>query len=599
MRMLFLLLILPFICFGQDLEDGLLLHYTFDNTVEDASSNNYDGTPSDLSFTEDRLGNPQGAALFNGESSFIDLPNVESLKPEFPVSFAFWVRYDSDNVEDRALFNTSFEEDVSSGIYFTSGVANGNFGIGFGDGSNFYNASSRRGFGSNATVQTGEWVHIVVVLNGTLDMKIYVNCEDPGGAYSGSGGSLFYSSLPGSIGRQDQNTQGVLAYYFEGALDDFRYYNRALTEAEALLLCTTPDDLAINLSSTTSPLCSEAQDGSIIVEGEGGIPPYEYSLNTNDHQESNVFDGLSAGDYNVYVKDNQANVASISVNLENVAEFNIGLVANNNAACDDVSSGSLEVIASDSDGSSIGFTYSINSLDFQSSGLFEFLAPGIYTVIAQNSDGCLQNINVAIELFDGPQLITNSNLPSCVDTFDGSIEVVNNSNMAGVVFSLDGVLNTDGVFTDLPNGEYEITATDSNGCETMVSVVLDTDILCEDEVLCPLLQNRLGMQINKWEDDRYSLKFYYQDQIDVLESCEYSQLFEMIYFHLVNKTSNVITSQEKFELYCNDMDRLSDGDFTPLVERLDGMNPDYNVLTDIELIRAFILNISNSECVKI
>ena len=71
-----------------------------------------------------------------------------------PVSFAFWIRYDSDSFEDRALFNTSLEEDVSSGVFFTSSSSSGKLAVGYGDGDNFYSASSRRSFVSNSVIQT-------------------------------------------------------------------------------------------------------------------------------------------------------------------------------------------------------------------------------------------------------------------------------------------------------------------------------------------------------------------------------------------------------------------------------------------------------------
>ncbi len=74
------------------------------------------------------------------------------------------------------------------------------------------------------------------MVNSALDMKIYVDCNESEGQYSGSGGSLQYSLYSGCIGRHDQNVI-IPAYYFKGSIDEFRYWNRKLTIAEVDTLC--------------------------------------------------------------------------------------------------------------------------------------------------------------------------------------------------------------------------------------------------------------------------------------------------------------------------------------------------------------------------
>ena len=599
MKLLLLLCILPISLFSQDLQDGLLLHYNMNNSVMDQSINDNDGSPNNITYVEDRFGNDNSAALFNGEDSFIDLPNIDELKPDMPVSFSFWVRYDSHSHEDRALFNTSLEENVSSGIYFTSGASTGQLAVGFGDGSEFYSASSRRGLGSNAIIETGEWMHIVIVVSATLDMKIYVNCEDPGGTYSGTGGALYYSPQPGSIGRHDQNTGNVLSYYFEGALDDFRYYNRALTEEEALLLCATTE-LEIDVLVASPPSCKNFTDGIIEVVGVGGIPPYEYSINDSPFGSNNIFEGLDVGSYDVIVRDSQGDEAEASRILESEDEFEIELINISDSACSGVPSGSLEVQAISSNGEIEEFTYSLDAITYQESGLFENLESGLYTVVVQNSEGCIQEINLSITNLDAPQISSVDVDPSCATAEDGSIQVLEDNGLLDVVYSIGNVSNSDGAFDNLNAGQYSIIATSSNGCESSIDVVLSSDVPCEEEeVLCPLLQNRVGMQINKWENETYTIRFNYRSSIDHLESCEYDKLFEMIYFHLVTKSTNSITTHVLFEDYCLDMETISKGDYTPLTEKLQSIEPSFDIIEDIDNIRSFILSVDSGECIKI
>lgn len=222
--------------YSQDLTDGLLLEYTFDNTTDDSSGNNFHAINNGAVFVQDRFGNENSAILFDGIDDFLELPNVSELKPQLPLSFSFWIRYDSDLSTDRDVFNTSFEEDRSSGVFFNSQSSTSKYAVNFGDGDFSYTASTRRTYVTDSFINTGVWAQVVVVVNSATDMLIYVNCDEKGGVFSGSGGDLVYSDTPGNIGRHDRDL-GLPANYFKGAIDDFRYWDRALTQGDVNILC--------------------------------------------------------------------------------------------------------------------------------------------------------------------------------------------------------------------------------------------------------------------------------------------------------------------------------------------------------------------------
>jgi len=68
-------------------------------------------------------------------------------------------------------------------------------------------------------------------------MDLYVNGVDDGGSYSGTGGSLSYSTGSSFIGGRGGSTM-----LFDGAIDDVRVYNRALSGEEIQgLMHTWPD----------------------------------------------------------------------------------------------------------------------------------------------------------------------------------------------------------------------------------------------------------------------------------------------------------------------------------------------------------------------
>lgn len=242
MKKIPLILVLFVIPLMAQIENDLLLHYEFNGNLIDSSINGYDGTANGVTFGEDRFGNPNGAVYFDGIDDYIDLPNIIELKPNLPVSFSFWIKYADITYENSTVFNTSFEEDVNSGIYMNSNSSTHSIQISYGDGSNFYSPGSRRTYASQGTIEPAVWKHIVIILKSGTDMEIYIDCVEMGGSYSGSGGDLQYSPFPGNLGRHDKSLTN-LADYFKGALDDFKYWSKAISPDDIPDLC---GQLAVN-----------------------------------------------------------------------------------------------------------------------------------------------------------------------------------------------------------------------------------------------------------------------------------------------------------------------------------------------------------------
>ncbi len=222
---------------AQNLAQGLLLDYKFNGNTSDSSSNHYDGTAFNLAYGPDRYGNANSAAHFNGTNGYMNFPNLGVLKPALPVTFSFYIKYESPDYNRQVVFNTSFEEDRCTGVWFNSSINNNGHAINYGNGAYSYTSVTRRTFLCEKPIVTDVWYHVVCVVNSALDMKIYFDCENiTDGTYSGSGGPLVYSSTPGCIGRHDRNLEGPPGY-LEGYVDDFRYWNRALSEDEISSLC--------------------------------------------------------------------------------------------------------------------------------------------------------------------------------------------------------------------------------------------------------------------------------------------------------------------------------------------------------------------------
>ena len=232
-----------FFGYAQNLNNGLLLHYNFNGTVNDVSGNNLHATLYGATLTNDRDGNPNSAYYFNGVDNYIEIPNDPTLKPPLPLTIAFWVKFDDISTTYNSLvLDTDFLENTYTGVWIHA--YDGYLSISYGDGTpNITGLPTRRSKIAATQLQEDIWYHVVGIIRGATDMDIYIDCVNNNGSYQGSGGSMVYSNNPGSIGRIDTNID-LPPKFLKGTLDDICYWNRALTEEEITILCTLDGDVS-------------------------------------------------------------------------------------------------------------------------------------------------------------------------------------------------------------------------------------------------------------------------------------------------------------------------------------------------------------------
>ncbi|MFH2143869.1 MAG: LamG-like jellyroll fold domain-containing protein [Bacteroidota bacterium] len=241
-----LLIIILFVThlYAQSFSDSLLLHYNFSNgQAIDLSGNGFHGIVNATSST-DRFGIAGKALHFNGIDEFVELPNVSELKPQLPVSIAFWVKFDTLLFKNTWVFNSDYQDNLYSGVWAGYNPNNSLFSVEYGDGGNT-DPNHRRSKGTDVfNIYTKTWYLFVAVVMGPLDMDIYIDCEIISGVYSGNGGALSYSSNPGYIGLIDRATTSP--DYFMGDIDELWYWNRAITPYDINEICNITSESEIN-----------------------------------------------------------------------------------------------------------------------------------------------------------------------------------------------------------------------------------------------------------------------------------------------------------------------------------------------------------------
>jgi PKD repeat protein len=76
-----------------------------------------------------------------------------------------------------------------------------------------------------------------------------------------------------------------------------------------------PPPISLAAVSQTDSVCSDDNNGTVTVQGSGGLTPYQYKIGNGAYQNSGTFTGLSAGTYTITVQDANGTTTSIQVTI--------------------------------------------------------------------------------------------------------------------------------------------------------------------------------------------------------------------------------------------------------------------------------------------
>lgn len=140
--------------------------------------------------------------------------------------------------------------------------------------------------------------------------------------------------------------------------------------------------LLVNYSKQNTSTC--INDGTIQVNGSGGLPPYKYSLNAGAWQSSNTFTGLGAATYIIGVQDVKGceGSANVTINLNPITVTSAVINASGCAAPD----GKIQLFRTGGYGP---YTYSLDGNTYQSATTFTNLPAGTYDGFVKDSKACV------------------------------------------------------------------------------------------------------------------------------------------------------------------------------------------------------------------
>ena len=200
------------ICSSQVPTNGLVAYYPFNGNANDESGNSNNGSIYGVTSTTDRFGNQNSAYLFDGDNDYIEINHSSSLNITQSITISYWVKMETSGpyyfpyhiIEKHGCWGSGQRDnDINWGVM----TDNGDF------------------FTWALSFDFNQWYNLTMKYDG-LNVSIYVN----GQLYDSepASGSIKTNTNKVYISRYDQGGN----YYFDGTLDDFRIYNRALSESE-------------------------------------------------------------------------------------------------------------------------------------------------------------------------------------------------------------------------------------------------------------------------------------------------------------------------------------------------------------------------------
>ena len=223
-------------------------------------------------------------------------------------------------------------------------------------------------------------------------------------------------------------------------------------------------------SVSTQPTCTVAT-GTITISSS--IAYLAFSIDGTTYTNTNgIFTAVAIGTYSLTARNSSgctSTATSVTLNAQPSTPAAPLATVTAQPTCA-VATGTITVSSP-----TAGLTFSIDAANYSNStGIFNNVAPGIYTLTAKNTSGCTiattsMTVNAPPSNPAAP-IASVSAQPTCtVNT--GTITV--SSPTAGFTFSIDGTTytNSNGIFTSVAPGTYTLTKRNTSGCTSTATIL--------------------------------------------------------------------------------------------------------------------------------
>ncbi|NMM49184.1 fibronectin type III domain-containing protein [Marinigracilibium pacificum] len=305
-------------------------------------------------------------------------------------------------------------------------------------------------------------------------------------AVSGGSGTFEYSVDGGTTFQSSNSFTGLATGNYDIQVRD----SNGCLSAISNVVIAEPAELLIGSIDKTDAICNGVADGSITITGvSGGTAPYEYSIdNGATFQTVNNFVDISAGAYNIVVRDANGCTVTGNTTVNEPVAVSIDVISSTDETCNGSADGTITVeTVSGGDGGPYEYSFDGGST-FQSSNTFTGLASGVYDVVARDGNGCESlvsqvTINAAISVAVDNITVVDA---TCNGDTNGELTISASGGNGVFEYSIDGgtTFQASNNFAGLASGTYDIQVRDGNGCLSPVvqATINEPDVVTIDNI---------------------------------------------------------------------------------------------------------------------
>jgi len=225
--------------------------------------------------------------------------------------------------------------------------------------------------------------------------------------------------------------------------------------------CTTSINYTI-VEPTVLSATSVNSNQYTYIDATGGKPPYRFSLDGGlTEQDSNVFQNLAQGTYNVLVMD--VNGCSTTVKTTILAPLTSSMTITRELTC------SMEYanIMVNAAGGKAPYYYSVDGKPYQSSNIYYDLLAGYHSISVKDALGTSDSKTVFIVPYLPFYASSTVTAESCYGANDGNVEITAVGGRTPYTYSIDhGPFVSGNIFNNLSVGYHTAVVKDAVGCYT-------------------------------------------------------------------------------------------------------------------------------------
>ncbi|MHA2425834.1 MAG: LamG domain-containing protein, partial [Candidatus Thorarchaeota archaeon] len=415
--------------------------------TRDYSNNSYHGSVSNAAWNATGGYDGFGAYEFDGSSAYIDQGSISPVgSSDFSISG--WIKKPNENAKQKVV---DFRTGASGAGFFihiqdNAETADGALRFLIND-----NVDTVNVYGTDV-IDDGKWHHFAIIVERDVNATIYIDgTEDATADVSSTVGDL--GAHPFYIGTATSNVQ-----YFNGALDEFKVFNRKLSEEQVLALYNNRTDLLVSQETAIGDVwssCIVPNDGTedglencsntlTVVEIPNFVPvAYNVTLNSSsgtNYSDENLTVYWDVSDAN---GDNVTNITNWYLNGASITVLNMPFEKWGSNSTHNVSNLTLDYSNFSNDGTMTGSSNATWNAagGYDGFGAYEFDGIDDYILVA-DTPSVSPTSEISIEAWVKPNSFTNAHFISKwkegAATFGTFIVTFNDSGNPRFLLSSDG-----------------------------------------------------------------------------------------------------------------------------------------------------------------